>query len=199
MLWLEHLPVRDSLHVALEQPLRDNATRVRIARPLSADGLKAASDLYARLQRLAARGITHLVDLTTCPSPTLPFMLKTWQEISNTGSTRRGDNLPRWICEEALLSIPDSILTSIHAATAQHNSHPNLTLLDLCNQSDYPPGTWIRIHDTPFVAEITQCDDTHLTLGPCFEARPDRKLIPTTSSNPPTPVGCSIAPYKQRF
>jgi hypothetical protein len=136
----------------------------------------AASDLHIRLDRLASRGITHVVHLTVGPSPDVTFRLKTWAEISNTGAPNRNRRLPRWICEELLASIPPNIRIAVDEASSLHARSPRLTLQDLCRASFYPPDTWVAL-SSGIVAAVMESRTTDLVIHAHHVQRPDGHLI----------------------
>ena len=181
-------PVRDTPTNVLADARRRGATKVRIANVMSPEIRAAASDLHIRLDRLASRGITHVVHLTVGPSPDVTFRLKTWAEISNTGAPNRNRRLPRWICEELLASIPPNIRIAVDEASSLHARSPRLTLQDLCRASFYPPDTWVAL-SSGIVAAVMESRTTDLVIHAHHVQRPDghHSDTPVDSFWPPHP------------
>ena len=115
-------PVRSSV----ASPRASNssgATHVVLNRPSDADCMDAAAHLLQVLNKLAARGITHIYHLFTGfelggePRP------KSVDELATTGMARR-DRLPRWLCEELIACIPAFALTRVASARALRAASP---------------------------------------------------------------------------
>ena len=198
-------PVREQAGTLESERHVERATDGKLVRKPTAALVSAANEQHTRLSRLAQRGVTHVVDLLTGFSPHSTLRLKSADELSRAGSSDRSDRLPLWVCKELLASITPSMRDEITAAAAIRDTSPHLSLVELCQYTPFPDGSWVHVlaHPPSTVMRVHSssiAEPTSLTPHPppmlCLFsphiARPDGLLIPYALGAPEVTIASPL-------